>query len=137
MRVKIPAKKLKKQLNITQFDLEFLRLKKQIEQAQDRGFSWDARKQGDFNPPGFIKSLRNDPCVYCVLYGENDFSIASTVDHIKALSRGGRDDWRNKAPACMKHNVMKGRTQLLRFLMRLRWEYDRLSNQSIIAQRSS
>lgn len=49
-------------------------------------------------------------CVYC---GQ---ARRLTVDHIEPVSRGGSNDWSNKAPACTKCNSSKGTLGPLQFL---------------------
>lgn len=54
--------------------------------------------------------LSYDPCVYCG--GE-----ARGLDHIQPQSRGGVDNWTNRAPACRKCDNLKGNASLLFFLV--------------------
>lgn len=54
--------------------------------------------------------LMTDPCVYC---GEPPTGL----DHIHPKSRGGRDGWENRAPACAKCDDAKGTASVLVFLI--------------------
>ena len=120
MRVRIKAKKLKLW---TTFDRQFHRLRSDISKAQEQVFYWNGygNKAHRLGIPLFDTNyIIKDPCVYCVIYGEHNSD--KTIDHIRALSRGGNDDWRNKAASCQHHNFLKGRKQLLRFLMGIHYE---------------
>ena len=49
-------------------------------------------------------------CVYCL-------GVATCADHIRPLSRGGRDALVNLAPCCQRCNTAKGTMELLEFLL--------------------
>jgi 5-methylcytosine-specific restriction endonuclease McrA len=61
----------------------------------------------------FLKSYTNGTCSYC---GKK---ARLQIDHIVALTKGGRDDFDNAAPACETCNKKKGNRSLIVFLREL------------------
>lgn len=59
----------------------------------------------------YKRVILNDPCVYCGGPESNG------RDHIWARSKGGKDNWRNRAPACHACDHWKGSKKLLVFLV--------------------
>ena len=58
----------------------------------------------------YLDVLSGDPCAYCG-------ALATTVDHIEALSRGGNHDWENLTAACRRCNSRKQGLPLLMYLL--------------------
>ena len=67
---------------------------------------WGTREVGR----SWRRVLLGDPCCYCG-------APAAAVDHIVARVQGGRDAWRNLAPACRRCNTRKSGLSLLDFLV--------------------
>lgn len=75
--------------------------------------AWQAARKGvpfTDEAKAWARVLLHDPCSYCGGSVEH-------IDHIHPVSRGGRSDWDNLAPACAACNRRKNAKPLLRFLL--------------------
>ncbi|WP_119301120.1 HNH endonuclease [Dongia deserti] len=52
--------------------------------------------------------------------GDRNTPLRATIDHLRPLALGGRDDGYNRVAACLECNVLKGPLHITEFI-RLRW----------------
>jgi hypothetical protein len=92
--------------------------------------------KGKPNWKRWIKVLKSDPCVYCVLIGKASRGGFS-VEHILPASLGGvKYSWKNVASACKDCNNRRFNKPLLIFLIQQHQEstdYGQTSNGDVYA----
>lgn len=71
---------------------------------------------GAYQCVAYRKAMRRDPCAYCG-------ADSQELDHIVARSRGGSDDWHNRAGTCSRCNGRKQDVPLLIWMgWKLQWD---------------
>lgn len=69
-----------------------------------------------------LSEAQNHRCCYCAIQTTRAGPHMATIEHVKAKSKGGTDDWTNLAMACLRCNALRRNDDAYAFFDRRVWE---------------